>query len=51
MEAFGYLFHKDVRLYLYPYKFGDEVISSENMIIPEKYEYLFKFLKNNIKGA
>jgi hypothetical protein len=45
MEAFGYLFHKDVRLYLYPYKFGNEVISSGNMIIPEKYDYLFKFLK------
>jgi hypothetical protein len=49
MEAFGYLFHKDVRLYLYPYKFGDEVISSGNMIIPEKYEDLFKFLKSSKK--
>ncbi len=49
MEAFGYLFHKDVRLYLYPYKFGNEVISSGNMIIPEKYDYLFKFLKSSRK--
>jgi hypothetical protein len=49
MEAFGYLFHKDVRLYLYPYKFGNEVISSGNMIIPEKYDYLFKFLKSSKK--
>jgi hypothetical protein len=49
MEAFGYLFHKDVRLYLYPYKFGNEVISSGNMIIPEKYDYLFKFLKSSQK--
>lgn len=49
MEAFGYLFHKDVRLYLYPYKFGDEVISSGNMIIPEKYEDLYNFLKSSKK--
>jgi hypothetical protein len=49
IEAFGYLFHKDVRLYLYPYKFGDEVITSENMIIPEKYEDLYSFLKSTKK--
>jgi hypothetical protein len=44
IEAFGYLFHKDLRLYLYPYKFGDEIITSENMIIPEKYKDLYNFL-------
>lgn len=49
MEAFGYLFHKDVRLYLYPYKFGDEVIKADNMIIPEKYEELYSFLKSSNK--
>jgi hypothetical protein len=49
MEAFGYLFHKDVRLYLYPYRFGDEVITSENMIITEKYEELYNFLKSSGK--
>lgn len=49
MEAFGYLFHKDVRLYLYPYKFGDEIIKADNMIIPEKYEQLYKFLTSSNK--
>jgi len=49
IEAFGYLFHKDVRLYLYPYKFGDEIITAENMIIPEKYESLYNFLKSSGK--
>lgn len=47
MEAFGYLFHKDVRLYLYPYRFGDEVITSENMIIPDKYKELYNFLTSS----
>ena len=49
LEAFGYLFHKDLRLYLYPYKFGKELITSENMLIPEKYEHLYKFLIENKK--
>ena len=49
MEAFGYLFHRDVRLYLYPYKFGGEIITSENMIIPEKYEELYNFLQTSKK--
>lgn len=49
LEAFGKLFHNDVRLYLYPYKFGDEIIQSENMIIPEKYEHMYKFLTSTNK--
>jgi hypothetical protein len=36
LEAFGNLMHKDVRLYLYPYKFGGEIINTKNMIIPDK---------------
>lgn len=49
IEAFGYLFHKDLRLYLYPYKFGDEIITSENMIIPEKYKDFYNFLLRSNK--
>jgi nicotinic acid mononucleotide adenylyltransferase len=44
LEAFGYLFHKDLRLMLYPYKFGDEIITSKNMIIPERYQNLYSHL-------
>lgn len=44
LEAFGFLFHKDVRLMLYPYKFGNEIITSDNMIIPEKFQNLYDFL-------
>mgnify|MGYP006159059153 CR=1 FL=1 len=49
LEAFGYLFHRDVRLYLYPYKFGLEIINSSNMILPEKLESLYKFFIDNKK--
>ena len=47
LESFGTLFHKDVRLYLYPYKFGNEIINSTNMMIPPKYESLYKYLIDN----
>lgn len=43
LEAFGQLMHKDVRLYLYPYKFGGEVINTNNMIIPDKYKTFYQF--------
>ena len=49
LESFGYLFHKDVRLYLYPYKFGTEVINSNNLIVPDHLEFLFKHLIDNRK--
>ncbi len=47
LESFGTLFHRDVRLYLYPYKFGNEIINTENMMIPPKYESLYKHLIDN----
>ena len=49
LEAFGQLFHKDVRLYLYPYKFRKELITTDNMLIPDNYDYLFKYLISNGK--
>lgn len=47
LEAFGQLFHKDVRLYLYPYKFGEEIINSKNMIVPGKLKSLYQYLIDN----
>ena len=47
LESLGKLFHKDVKLYLYPYKFGNEIIKRDNMIVPDKFEHLFKHLIQN----
>jgi nicotinic acid mononucleotide adenylyltransferase len=44
LEAFSQLINKDVRLYLYPYKFGNEIITTKNMIIPDKYKLLYEHL-------
>ena len=47
LESFGMLFHQDVKLYLYPYKFGNEIINSKNMIVPDKFEHIYKYLTQN----
>lgn len=47
LESFGHLFHKDVRLYLYPYKYGKEIINSKNMIVPENLVSLYQHLLEN----
>lgn len=47
LESFGKLFHKDVKLYLYPYKFGNEIIKRDNMIVSDKFEHIFKYLVQN----
>lgn len=47
LESFGLLFHKDVRLYLYPYKFGNEIIDSSSMIVPKKLTHLYQYLVDN----
>lgn len=49
LESFGLLFHRDVRLYLYPYKFGLEIINSTNMIVPKHLESLYQHLIDNKK--
>ena len=49
LESFGYLFHKDVRLYLYPYKFGSEIINSKNLIVPDNLIHLYQHLLDNRK--
>jgi hypothetical protein len=47
LASFGELFHRDVRLYLYPYKFGSEIINSKNMIVPKNLQALYKHLVDN----
>ena len=49
LEAFGKLFFKDLRVYLYPYKDPEtgEVITSENLRVHPRMKELYKFFKNN----
>jgi len=49
LEAFGKLFFKDLKVYLYPYKDPEtaEVITSENLRVHPRMKELYKFFKNN----
>ncbi|MDR9399939.1 MAG: TonB-dependent receptor [Psychroflexus sp.] len=49
LEAFGKLFFKDLRVYLYPYKDPEtgEVITSDNLRVHPRMKELYKFFKNN----
>ena len=49
LEAFGKLFFKDLRVYLYPFKDPEtgEVITSENLKVHPRMKELYKFFKNN----
>ncbi len=48
LEAFGKLFYKDLKIYLYPLKNHDtgEITNSENIPLHPRMKELFKFFKN-----
>ncbi|CAM1347310.1 TonB-dependent receptor [Tenacibaculum insulae] len=49
LEAFGKLFYRDLKVYMYPYKKEDsgEFITSENLKVHPRMKELYKFFKNN----
>lgn len=49
LEAFGKLFFKDLKVYLYPLKNPDtgEIITSENLKVNPRMKELYKFFKDN----
>lgn len=51
MEAFGKLFVKDMKIFLYPYinKETGELLNSENLKVDLNLKELYKYLKNNNK--
>jgi len=51
LEAFGKLFYKDLKVYLYPLKDPEtgEIITSENLKVHPRMKELFKFFKYNGK--
>jgi hypothetical protein len=51
LEAFGKLFFKDLKVYLYPLKDSDsgEIITSENLKVHPRMKELYKFFKYNGK--
>ncbi|CAL2085377.1 TonB-dependent receptor [Tenacibaculum sp. 190524A02b] len=51
LEAFGKLFHRDLKVYMYPYKEEDsgEYITSKNLKVHPRVKELYKFFKMNGK--
>lgn len=51
LEAFGKLFYRDLKIYMYPYKKegSEEFITSENLKVHPRIKELYKFFKNNGK--
>lgn len=51
LEAFGKLFYRDLKVYMYPYKDQKtgEFITSENLKVHPRMKELYKFFKNNGK--
>lgn len=49
LEAFGKLFYKDLKVYLYPYKNPNtgEVTTSDNLKVHPRMKELYKFFKHN----
>lgn len=49
LEAFGKLFHKDLKVYMYPYhdQKSGEYINSENLRVHPRMKELYKFFKHN----
>ncbi|MDY0781639.1 TonB-dependent receptor [Tenacibaculum sp. IB213877] len=49
LEAFGKLFYRDLKIYMYPYKDEEtgEFITSENLKVHPRMKELYKFFKNN----
>jgi hypothetical protein len=51
LEAFGKLFYRDLKVYMYPYhdQNSDTLINSENLKVHPRVKELYKFFKNNGK--
>ncbi|WP_420552718.1 TonB-dependent receptor [Tenacibaculum aiptasiae] len=51
LEAFGKLFYRDLKVYMYPYKDEEsgEFITSDNLKVHPRMKELYKFFKNNGK--
>ncbi|MBU3011974.1 TonB-dependent receptor [Polaribacter vadi] len=51
LEAFGKLFHRDLKVYMYPYHDPEtgEYMNSENLKVHPRMKELYKFFKNNGK--
>jgi hypothetical protein len=51
LEAFGKLFYRDLKVYMYPYhdQSSDTYINSENLKVHPRVKELYKFFKNNGK--
>ena len=51
LEAFGKLFYRDLKVYMYPYhdQASDTLINSENLKVHPRVKELYKFFKNNGK--
>src|SRR5210317_1280909 len=51
LEAFGKLFFKDLKVYLYPFKNSkaNEIVTSENLRVHPRMKELYKFFKYNGK--
>jgi hypothetical protein len=51
LEAFGKLFYRDLKVYMYPYRDEEknEFITSENLKVHPRMKELYKFFKNNGK--
>ncbi len=47
LEAFGILFTRDVKIYLYPFKNGDGIINSQNVEIHPRLSPLYDYLAFN----
>ena len=49
LEAFGKLFYRDLKIYMYPYKDENkgEYITSDNLKVHPRMKELYKFFKNN----
>ena len=49
LEAFGKLFHRDLKVYMYPYhdQEADEYINSTNLKVHPRVKELYKFFNNN----
>ncbi|MGB0777902.1 MAG: TonB-dependent receptor [Flavobacteriaceae bacterium] len=49
LEAFGKLFYKDLKIYMYPLQDDNQLITSENLEVHPRMKELYKFFKHNGK--
>lgn len=49
LEAFGKLFYKNLRIFLYPMKVNGDIVNSNNLHVAPRMKNLYKFFKFNNK--